>query len=101
MYIARNKYKRRRKVKLFQLREMWIPTWQGWILAIAIIISCISFAITQIHPFLAPNAPISADMLVVEGWMPDYGIKAALEEFETGSYKYLVQVDVNRQSIRY
>ena len=94
MYTARNKYKRRRKFKLFKRREIWIPTWQGWILAIALIISCITFAIAQIYPFLAVNAPISADMLVVEGWIPDYGIKAALDEFKSGSYKYLVTTGI-------
>lgn len=94
MYIASNKYKKRRKFQLFQLREMCIPTWQGWVLANAIIISCITFVISPIHPFLTPNAAISADMLVVEGWIPDYGIKAALEEFETGSYKYLVTTGI-------
>jgi hypothetical protein len=71
-----------------------MPTFQGWVVAIALMISLIIFAVTHIHPFLAVNAPRSADMLVVEGWMPDYGIKAALDEFKAGSYKYLVTTGI-------
>jgi hypothetical protein len=44
----------------------------------------------HIHPFLARNAPISANILVVEGWLPDYALKDAISEFKNGSYSKLI-----------
>ena len=38
------------------------------------------------HPFLAPNEPVDAPVLVVEGWVPDYVLKEAVSEFELGHY---------------
>jgi hypothetical protein len=39
---------------------------------------------------LAVNAPIKADILVVEGWLPDYAIKSAIAEFKKGEYRQLI-----------
>jgi hypothetical protein len=50
----------------------------------------IIFTITHIHPFLSVTSPIKADILVVEGWLPDYALKQALTEFENGSYNKIV-----------
>ncbi len=62
----------------------------GLLIAIALIIILFVLIATQIHPFLAVTSPIAAEVLVVEGWIPDYAIKQALAEFESGSYKQLV-----------
>jgi hypothetical protein len=43
-----------------------------------------------IHPFLAKNEPIQAELLVVEGFIPDYAIEACMHIFERGGYKDLV-----------
>ncbi len=69
-------------------------TFQGWLIAIAMIVASIMFAINHIHPFLAVNSPIAADVLVVEGWMNDNAIKAALSEFQGGSYHHLVTTGI-------
>jgi hypothetical protein len=78
------------KIRLIKRQQMWTLTVQGWVIAIALIISFISFAITHIHPFLAVSAPIKADILVIEGWIPDFGIEQALTEFNSGSYRQIV-----------
>lgn len=52
----------------------------------------LGLAIFKIHPFLAKNAPIDADVLVVEGWLPDYALKAAIDEFEQRPYRTLVTI---------
>lgn len=44
----------------------------------------------QLHPFLAVNAPIQADVLVVEGWLPDYALEQVVSEFHQGSYQTIV-----------
>jgi DUF218 domain len=51
-----------------------------------------AFVIANLHSFLAKHAPIDADILVVEGWLPDYALKAAMKEFQQGSYRQLVTI---------
>ncbi|MFS8118619.1 MAG: YdcF family protein [Microcoleus sp.] len=78
------------KISLIRRREMWVITWEGWVIAIAGLIIAMTLIITNIHPFLAVNAPIKADILVVEGWLPDYAIESAIAEFKKGGYRQLV-----------
>ncbi|MCU0540702.1 MAG: YdcF family protein [Oscillatoriaceae cyanobacterium Prado104] len=78
------------KISLIRRRETWTITRQGWIIgAISLTISML-LIITNIHPFLAVNSPIEADILVVEGWLPDYAIESAIAEFKTGNYQKLI-----------
>ena len=78
------------KIRLIKRQEIWMLTIQGWIIAIACIISIIFLTITHIHPFLAISTPINADALVVEGWLPDYALQQALNEFRSGSYRQII-----------
>lgn len=81
-------------IQLIRRQESWVFTAQGWGLAIAFAISLVIFAITHIHPFLTVTSPIKADVLVVEGWIPDYALKQALTEFNNGSYHQIVTTGV-------
>ena len=54
------------------------------ILFIALIVG-----IVCIHPFLAPNHPLPGGILVVEGWAPDYVMKAVVGEFRRTHYDRL------------
>lgn len=78
------------KIRLIHRQQKWTLTAQGWGIAIAFTATLIIFMITQIHPFLAVNYPIKADVLVVEGWVPDYALKQALIEFKNGSYRQII-----------
>jgi DUF218 domain len=79
------------KVKLIKRQEMWTLTAQGWAIAIALIVYLIFFTITHVHSFLAVTSPIkSAEVLIVEGWLPDYAIEEALTEFKNGSYHQII-----------
>ncbi len=82
------------KVSLIRRREMWAITREGWVIAIMGLIIAMLLIITNIHPFLAVNAPIEADILVVEGWLPDYAIKNAIAEFKKGAYGQLITTGV-------
>ena len=42
-----------------------------------------------VHPFLAINTPVRADVMVVEGWVPDYVLAAAAREFAGGHYRHV------------
>lgn len=69
---------------------MWILTAQGWIVALLTLVAFIIFTMTHLHSFLAVNNPLKADILVVEGWLPDYALKEAIAEFKNGSYSKLI-----------
>jgi len=43
-----------------------------------------------LHSFLAVTRPVPADILVVEGWVPDTVLKSAMAEFDRGQYKLIV-----------
>ena len=44
----------------------------------------------NIYSFWSVKDPLpQADVLVVEGWLPDYGVEAAIAEFEKNSYQKL------------
>jgi hypothetical protein len=46
----------------------------------------------QLHSFLAKNAPVAADVLVVEGWLPDAALQSAAMEFQQGAYQQLITI---------
>jgi hypothetical protein len=77
-------------MRLIHRQEKWVLTKQGWLVTLVCITAFVLFMLTNIHSFLAPNFPIKADILVVEGWIPDYAIKNAIEEFERGGYQKLI-----------
>src|SRR5438876_3787583 len=72
---------------LFDCKERWSPTWRGWlILAFTMVVAGALF-LKGIYPFLAITHRVDADVLVVEGWIHEYAIKGAVEEFRRSSYQ--------------
>jgi len=82
--------RKRPKIRLIHRQEKWTLTVQGWGVTFLCIAALIIFTITHIQVFLAVTSPVKADVLVVEGWLPDYALKHALTEFENGSYNKIV-----------
>jgi DUF218 domain len=78
------------KISLIRRQETWAITRQGWIIATIGLTISMLLIIKNIHPFLAVNSPVKADILVVEGWLPDYAIESAIAEFKTGNYRQLI-----------
>ena len=58
-----------------------------WVLglAIALIGLAVPFALF-VHPFLAINVPVKANVLVIEGWVPGYVVDRAVGEMNRGRY---------------
>ena len=87
-------YKKRQKskppiIRLIQRQEIWMLTIQGWIVTFLCAAALFILGITHVQPFLAVT-PINADVLVVEGWMPDDALKQAFEEFKSGAYRQII-----------
>ena len=75
---------------LFKKRTIWLPTWKGWLLLALITVVGLIGLLRGLYPILAPNARVDANILIVEGWLPEYGLEAAIAEFQAGSYEHLI-----------
>lgn len=56
-----------------------------WISSAAAAVAVVLFGAFA-HPFLAITRRVAADILIVEGWVPDHVIVAAAQEFQAGGY---------------
>lgn len=81
-------------MRLIQRKETWVLTAQGWLFTLGVVTTLLFFSLTHIHSFLAPTSPVKADILVVEGWMPDYALKSAMDEFEKGGYQKITTTGI-------
>lgn len=48
------------------------------------------FSFPPIQKFLSANHPVKANVLLVEGWLPEYAIEQAAKEFKENSYDYII-----------
>jgi hypothetical protein len=79
--------------KLFHLttiRKRRVLTPIGWAVLLIGFSSVLISIMLFVHPFLAPTKPVGGDILVVEGWLPDYALGKAKERFQQGGYQLLV-----------
>ena len=67
-------------------KERWGLTWRGWVILAAFLLLAGLGFIAGTYPFLAVTHREDARVLVVEGWVDQYAIDAAVKEFTTGSY---------------
>jgi hypothetical protein len=63
-----------------------LPTALGWSSIIAIIVAVKIIALASIYPFLSINKPVDAQTMVIEGWLPDYGLVNACGIFKNNKY---------------
>ncbi|HEX5489680.1 MAG TPA: ElyC/SanA/YdcF family protein [Candidatus Udaeobacter sp.] len=68
-------------------KERWGISWSGVFLCLLLACSTALLLVWNVQPFLAETHRVSTDTLVVEGWIHEYAIRDAVEEFKKGSYK--------------
>ncbi len=76
--------------KLVRPRTLPVPTWQGGLLLLLLTGALVLGAIRGIYPFLAVTDRVGTDVLVIEGWAPDFALQAGLDEFNRGGYRQLL-----------
>ena len=54
-----------------------------------LIIGLVSLSVDGFYPFLAVTERVNTNALVVEGWVHEYAIRAAINEFNAGHYERL------------
>jgi len=71
----------------FVRKERWGLSWRGSLIVFTGVILAFYVFLFRIYPFLAVTHRVDADVLVVEGWIHEYAIRAAVEEFRSKSYQ--------------
>jgi len=67
-------------------KERWRLSWRGWLIFILAGLLIAVSLLLNIQPFLAKTQRVNASVLVVEGWVHEYAIRAAAKEFMANSY---------------
>ena len=78
------------KFAIIDKRERRGLTWFGRFMVLGLLLSLLFIYIFTIQPFLAQTEIIKGDLLVVEGFIPDYAIQESKAIFEKGNYKLLL-----------
>lgn len=77
-------------MRFFTRRECLVPTVWGWCaIALLAVIGC-GVYVFSIHQFLSPVHPVESEILVVEGWIPEYALQQTAGDFNRGRYRVLV-----------
>jgi len=71
----------------FVRKERWGLSWRGWLIVLAGVILAFSAFLLRVYPFLAVTHRVDTNVLVVEGWIHEYAIRAALKEFQSNHYE--------------
>ena len=72
---------------MFDRRERWSFSWRGRVIVASALLLVGALVLTGVHPFLAITHRVDSDVLVVEGWIHDYALRAAVAEFRNGRYQ--------------
>ena len=71
-------------------RTCRVPTLRAVIVSAFLLIILFVVLVNSIHPFLAQTDPANGNVLVVEGWLPDYALEEALRTFRKGEYRLML-----------
>ena len=72
---------------ILKRKERWGFSWRGWLLLSSAGLAGAYFAFLNVHPFLAVTDRVNTKVLVIEGAMERYALRAGAEEFKNGSYE--------------
>ncbi|MEY4918635.1 MAG: hypothetical protein RL616_2548 [Verrucomicrobiota bacterium] len=71
----------------FSRRERWGLSRRGWLALLALALLVFFLGLHRVHPFLAPTQRAETKVLVMEGWIHEYAVRAVVAEFQTGHYE--------------
>ena len=67
-------------------KERWGVSWHGWIAALLLAVLAGWLLVRNVYLFLSPTSRVETKILVVEGWVHEFAIRAAATEFQNGGY---------------
>src|SRR2546423_6993428 len=72
---------------MFYRRERWSFSWRGRVIVASALLLVGALVLKGVYPFLAITHRVNANILAVEGWIPEYAIRAAVKEFQSTHYQ--------------
>jgi hypothetical protein len=69
---------------------MVVPSLRGMLILSLAAAAAGWLLLTRLQPFLSVSSPVGGEVLVVEGWIPDYAMREALDAFRSRPYKLLL-----------
>ena len=81
---------------MFRRRQIWLPTWQGALLLVVVVAAACLIALRNLANYLAAERPATtrdgrgASTLIVEGWLDEDGLDAAIAAIGRGRYERVV-----------
>jgi len=78
------------RIGLLNRRERYSLTYGGWGLIILLMLVVLASILYNLDSFLSPVRPVKSDVLVLEGWVPDYAFPEMIHEFRTGRYRIIL-----------
>ena len=72
---------------IFTFRERWGLSLRGWLMLLLVFFTLSVGWVFNVQPFLAQTTRVEAKIMVVEGWVHEYAIQAAVREFRAGHYE--------------
>jgi hypothetical protein len=75
---------------LISKTERWGITFRGLLVIVLFGTFSSLLLVRNVYSFFAVSAPVESDLLIVEGWVPDYCIQAAAIEFHSRQYCKIV-----------
>lgn len=74
----------------FKKKEVYVPTLAGFLLLLLLFFFIIYILIKNTYSFLSPSHHPVSTTLVIEGWIPDEGLKNALAYFKRHHYRHMI-----------
>ena len=68
-------------------KERWGLSWRGRLILASALLVVGALIFKGVYPFLATTHRVNANILVVEGWIHEYAIRAAVKEFQSNQYQ--------------
>ena len=88
---------------IFVRKNRWGLSWPGRLILVCTLLVGALLLLRGVYPFLAVTHRVDSDVLVVEGWIHEYAIQAAVDEFRSVGYNRVLTtggpVEGNRRYI--
>ncbi|MDR0969474.1 MAG: DUF1684 domain-containing protein [Lentimicrobiaceae bacterium] len=81
-------------MKFFHRKTHYVPTFWGWLLILFAIFLLFFFFINNIAYFLSRNDTCNSKVLVIEGWIPEEGLRKAVQLYDSCGYEYMIMTGI-------
>jgi hypothetical protein len=82
---------RLRRLRILEPRRVWLPTWRAMLALTAAVLLVGTLFVLRLYAFLAPTEPVPhAELLIVEGWLPDDTMEVVKDRFDDGDYRLVI-----------